>query len=449
MKRIFYCLIIAAIMVACADNDDFSTASGLRLTLPADTVELDTVFSRTASSTYTFWVHNENSSGIRLTNVKLAKGNQTGFRVNVDGSYLDNSNGSQVSDLEIRSKDSLLVFVELTASETRQTEPQLVEDNLVFTMESGAQQKINLRAWAWDALRWDNLTVTEDTVIEAASPIIVTGTIMVAEGVTLTLRNTALYFHDQAGIDVAGTLQTEHCLMRGDRLDRMFSNLPYDRVSGQWGGVHFLETSVGNVLTDTEIRNATESVIVDSAAIDVERPRLVMERCIVHNAEGAGVETVNAYIVLRDCQLTNTLGDCLAVYGGMTEVTGCTIAQFYPFSADRGVALLIANCWNGHAQPLLRMECRNSILTGYKDDVITGMIDADTTTVFNYMFEKSLIRTPRVEGSDSVWYTQIIWESPNDSIEGKKQFKTIDEVNLYYDFHLDSLSTAKGLGCYR
>ena len=286
MKRIFYCLIIAAIMVACADNDDFSTASGLRLTLPADTVELDTVFSRTASSTYTFWVHNDNSSGIRLTNVKLAKGNQTGFRVNVDGSYLDNSNGSQVSDLEIRSKDSLLVFVELTASETRQTEPQLVEDNLVFTMESGAQQKINLRAWAWDALRWDNLTVTEDTVIEAASPIIVTGTIMVAEGVTLTLRNTALYFHDQAGIDVAGTLQTEHCLMRGDRLDRMFSNLPYDRVSGQWGGVHFLETSVGNVLTDTEIRNATESVIVDSAAIDVERPRLVMERCIVHNAEG-------------------------------------------------------------------------------------------------------------------------------------------------------------------
>ena len=194
MKRIFYCLIIAAIMVACADNDDFSTASGLRLTLPADTVELDTVFSRTASSTYTFWVHNDNSSGIRLTNVKLAKGNQTGFRVNVDGSYLDNSNGSQVSDLEIRSKDSLLVFVELTASETRQTEPRLVEDNLVFTMESGAQQKINLRAWAWDALRWDNLTVTEDTVIEAASPIIVTGTIMVAEGVTLTLRNTALYF---------------------------------------------------------------------------------------------------------------------------------------------------------------------------------------------------------------------------------------------------------------
>ena len=72
----------------------------------------------------------------------------------------------------------------------------------------------------------------------------------------------------------------------------------------------------------------------------------------------------------------------------------------------------------------------------------------DSTTVFNYRFANSLLRTPRVETSDSIYFSDIRWESPKDSIQGKKHFRTIDEDNLYYDFHLDSLSTALGLGCY-
>ena len=147
MKRIFYFLIIVVLMMACADDDNFSTASGLRLTFTKDTVKMDTVFARTPSSTYTFWVHNPNDEGIRLSSIRLNRRNQTGFRVNVDGSYLDNALGSQVNDLEIRRKDSILVFVELTSTETSQLEPKLIEDDLVFTLESGVEQRVNLRAW--------------------------------------------------------------------------------------------------------------------------------------------------------------------------------------------------------------------------------------------------------------------------------------------------------------
>ena len=114
MKRIFYLLILVSAFVACADDDDFSTSSALRIDFPADTIKLDTVFSRTASSTYTFWVHNRNNKGVRMQSVRLKRGNQTGFRVNVDGSYLDNNNGSQTNDIEIRKNDSVLVFVEIT-----------------------------------------------------------------------------------------------------------------------------------------------------------------------------------------------------------------------------------------------------------------------------------------------------------------------------------------------
>ena len=187
MKRIFLFLLILSALVACDDDDNFSSSSALRLTFETDTLQMDTVFSRSASSTYSFWVYNNNNDGLRLSSVRLAKGNQTGLRVNVDGSYLDNSNGSQVSNLEIRRKDSLLVFVELTPADTHQLEPRILEDDLVFTLESGTVQKVNLRAWAWDAERWNNLTLQSDTVITSERPIIVYGQLTIPQNVTLPI----------------------------------------------------------------------------------------------------------------------------------------------------------------------------------------------------------------------------------------------------------------------
>lgn len=442
MKRIFYFFLILSALVACEDDDSFSSAGGLMLTFENDTLKMDTVFSKSSSSTYCFWVHNYNNKGLKLSSVRLSKGNQTGFRVNVDGSYLDNSNGSIVNDLEIRRKDSILVFVELTPSDARQLEPRLVEDDLVFSLESGTVQKVNLRAWAWDAERWDHLILQCDTTITSVRPIIVYGPLTIASGVTLTLKNTTLYFHDQAGIDVYGTLVTDSCLFRGDRLDRMFSYLPYDRVSGQWSGIHFHETSTKNSLIDTEIRNSGDyAILCDSADYNANELRLDMLRCVVHNGEGMGIACRNANIRLQQCQITNMGGDCLAIDGGQAQIHRCTLAQFYPFDGNRGAALFFTN-----TLPLHQLFCDSSIITGYAEDVLMG-IPIDSTQ-FEYQFMHTLIRTPRVETADSVRFSNIIWESSKDSIQGTRHFRLIDEDNLIYDFHLDSLSTAKGLGCY-
>lgn len=448
MKRIFYFFTILLALVACEDDDSFSTSTGLRLTFSVDTLQMDTVFSRTPSSTYTFWVHNTNDDGIRLSTVKLRRGNQSGFRVNVDGVYLDNSNGSQTSDVEIRRNDSILVFVELTAAETRQTAPQLVEDDLLFLLESGTEQKVCLRAWAWDARKVYDPVFANDSVIESDIPLVIYGDMVVNEGVMLTLRNSTLYFHDGSGLDVFGTLKTENCLMRGDRLDHMFDYLPYDRVSGQWNGVHLYGTSTDNRLVDTEIRNANYGILLDSAALDTSRYRLQMERCVIHNCVQAGLEAVNAYIRLDYCQLTNMGGNCLSINGGMATVNHCTLAQFYPFSANRGAALRFANYWGAYDIPLLQLSCVGSILTGYEDDVVMGEARQEGDAAFAYDFADCLLRTPKVETDDSVHFADIIWETPKDSIQGKKHFVMIDEDNLVYDFHLDSLSTAQGKGCY-
>lgn len=446
MKRTFFFLAMLLTLAACNDNDSFTTNPTARLTFTVDTVKMDTVFTTVGSSTYTCWVYNHSADGIRLKSVRLRAGNQTGFRVNVDGSYLDNSLGSVVNDLEVRKGDSLRIFVELTAPENGQKEAQLVEDDVVFALESGTQQVLHLQAHAWDALPMRNVRVSRDSVIMSEKPIVVYDSLRVDSGVTLTIRSTTLYFHDKAGIDVKGRLVTSDVLMRGDRLDHMFDYLPYDGVSGQWGGLRFHSSSTGNELSNTEIRNAMDAITIDSAAINPELPRLYMEHCVVHNSKGFGLLAFGSFVGLEYCQLTNALGDCVAIYGGVAIMDHCTLAQFYPFSASRGAALRFTNFMNDSDCALELLKLTNSIVTGYADDVVMGEV-RDTTVTYNYYFENDVLRTPIVE--DTTRFVSITWEEPEDTTTGgKKHFVLIDEKNLRYDFHLDSLSTAKGKGCY-
>jgi hypothetical protein len=137
----------------------------------------------------------------------------------------------------------------------------------------------------------------------------------------------------------------------------------------------------------------------------------------------------------------------LAVYGGKADIKPCTIAQFYPFSAPRGAAVYFTNYVGDYDYPLYGLLCDSSIMTGYEDEVWTGAL-RDTAVAFEYYFTNTLIRA--AEDSDSTRFRNIIWESAKDTVlQGIEHFPGIDVDNYYYDFHLDSLSRAWGLGCYR
>lgn len=417
-------------MTACTDNDSFTVSTGARLSFSEDTIRFDTLFSTVPSATQTFWVRNESSDGIRILTARLERNNQSGYRVNVDGTYLDPVG----SGFEVRKGDSILVFVEVTTRENRSEEPQLVEDNLIFTLESGVEQRVNLRTYSWDAQKLTDLVIRQDTVIESRVPIIVYGQgIRVEQGATLTLRNTEFYFHDGAGIDALGNVMAEKCLFRGDRLDRMFSYLPYDRVSGQWQGINLSSSDGYNLFTDCEIRNAVDAVVCDSTT-------LYLYNTVVHNSSGEGLSARHSTVVVDYCQFSNTFGDCLGLFGCEASIQHSTLAQFYPFSANRGFALHFVN-----TELPMALVCTNTLVTGYADDVVLGEV-ADTTVVFDYRFADCLLRTPKVE--DEERFERIIWETPKDSVQGKQHFRTVDEDNLYYDFALDSISPAfqNGIG---
>ena len=97
--------------------------------------------------------------------MRLANGNQTGFRVNVDGEYLSPTAGYQVQGVEVRKKDSIRVFVELTSPRNGADGPQLLEDDLIFTLESGVEQRVNLNAYTWDAELLRDVVVRGDSTI--------------------------------------------------------------------------------------------------------------------------------------------------------------------------------------------------------------------------------------------------------------------------------------------
>lgn len=448
MKRLFFYIILAVSVAfaSCEDNDSFGVSPSNIFTFSEDTINMDTVFSTVPTPTYSFWLYNNSGDGIRINQARLQRGNQTGFRVNVDGFYLDNSMGSLVNNIEVRDGDSIRVFVELTSATNGQDVPVLLEDDLLFLLESGVEQKVNLRAFSWDAQLMDSLVVKSDMIIESSKPIVIRKGIVVDSQATLTVNHpTTLYFGADAGIDVFGRLlvnqNTEgEVVMRGDRTDRMFPYLPYDRVSGQWKGIRIHSSSFENEIRNADIHSGYYGIICDSVGYDQNRMRLSLENVTIHNCKGPGVQAFNSNISIVNCQISNTLGDCLSVYGGNAFMVYTTLAQFYPFSADRGVALRFANYDGEYNYPLHLFECYNSLVTGYADDVIMGETN-DSTVTFNYHFQNSLLRTPVVE--DSVRFVNVIWETAEDSVQGKMHFINIDEDNLVYDFHLDSLSTAR------
>lgn len=435
MKRLFYILLsVSTILSSCSDDDSFSTSRGDLLSFACDTLSLDTVFSTVPTRTYGFWAYNRSSDGLRVSQVRLEHGNQTGFRVNVDGIYLDNSTGSQAQDIEVRKGDSIRVFVELTSQINGSDVPQLIEDNLSFRLQSGVEQKVNLRAWSWDAVLYDSLRVSKSTTIASSKPVVVRGGIRVDSAATLSILSpTVLYFESTAGIDVYGTLEIsgqpgQDVVLRGDRLDNMFDYLPYDRVSGQWRGIHFFGSSSGNSLRYLDLHSAMDAILCDSVDI-CDTPNLSLANVTIHNCKGYGFAAFHSNISMANTLISNTLADCLYLYRSQANVTFSTFAQFYPFDANRGLAVQLSDS---------KASFTNCLVTGYDEDVFL-------TDSLDFSFDHSIVRTI-IEDSvvAAEKFPMSVLETPKDSLNGEMHFKLLDIDNLVYDFHLDSLSTAIG-----
>ena len=441
-------LLLAFLLISCDDYDSWTTAPTAQLTLSADTVAFDTIITQQGSATKTLIVHNDNDKGLRISRVELVQGAASHFRINVDGQYLAAGVGE---DFEVRRKDSIYVRIEVSLPDADSDAIRDFEDQLLFTLESGVQQKVVLTASGMDVIVLRGETITSDRILDAQRPYVIYDSLVVAPGVTLTLpQGCTLMFHDQTSLLVHGTLKANGTLaqpvtLRGDRTDRMFPYLPYDNTPNRWGGVHFFADSKNNELTQCDIHSGDYGIICDSTALTEDSdPLLLMEDCIVHNIGGSGLVFTHCRTQVTGTQISNTLGRCVDIEGGAHVFVHCTIAQFYPLSASRDDALYMADMEGEDIyRPLLWCYFVNCVITGYADDVVMGNLAENTFDDVDFLFQNSLLRTVV---SDDSRFVDIRYDLP-DSLEvtGKDHFVLFDTDNFLYDFAPDSLSAIRGL----
>lgn len=429
-------------LMACMADDDYTVEKGKILSFSTDSIKFDTIISGQPTNTYTFQVYNKNKKAIRIPQVYIENGASSYFRVNVDGTILE---GGIASDFEIAAKDSLRVFLFVNTAETNEDEPVAVEDKLVFVLESGVHQEVVLSAYSQDVIQLKSKRIDVDTTLDGKKPFQIYDSLVVEKGATLTINSgVRLYFHPASNLIVHGTLKVHGTLdapvvMRGDRLGNMFSDQPYDRIPGQWGGVIFTKDSYDNYLNYCDIHSGSFGILCDSS--DVSRRKLDIENSIIHNVNGHGLYSKMSQIFLGNTQVTNAGGNCITLIGGHSAFIHCTIGNFYVFTGGRGVALDFSNEEGDTRLPLYNAEFINCLITGYSTDEIMGrQSERYTEDAFNYKFINCLLNTPVSEDQNII---NCVWDEDAEETSREKNFlPEFDLDKLIFTFSLNPLSQA-------
>ena len=128
-------------------KDKILTSSSVRLTFSQDSILFDTVFTKIGSTTKLFTVHNPNNGVVNISSIRLARGTNSFYKLNVDGVP-----GKSFSNIQIAAKDSLYIFVEVTIdpNASPSNSPFIYRDSILFDL-NGNEQHMDLIAFGQNA----------------------------------------------------------------------------------------------------------------------------------------------------------------------------------------------------------------------------------------------------------------------------------------------------------
>ncbi len=423
---------------SCSDEEAFTSDRNSTLSFSTDTVSFDTLFVEVTSATERFCVYNRNSKGLRIAHARLETGGASGFMMNVDG-----QNGATIKDIQVYSKDSAFVFVKVNMPTQPSMRPTKVEDAIIFTLESGVEQKVQLVAYGQNANVWKAkvLNNTEEVTEANDLPYLIYDSLVVAENTVWHIKEgNQFYFHNGASLIVHGTLIVDGTLenpvvFRGDRTDKMFPYLPYDRLENQWGGIRLSPSCQGLTLNYADIHSGNFGVVCDGM-----KGKALIQNTIIHNVAGYGLYLKDTKALVANTQVSNSRYDCVSIYGGTADFYHCTLAQFYPWKAERGHALYVSNYIDDEEHLVESANFYNCLITGYADDEVYGNHGEKP---FPLMFDHCVLLT---DVSDETYFHDCIGESEDSATYKSSNFRIFDTHSFLYDFRLDSLSVARGKG---
>ncbi len=425
MKYLYGLALLAAMLLWSSCRNDFdSTPSSGNLSFSKDTIYLDTIFNNIGSSTYSLKVYNRSNNDINIPTVRLGQGENSNYRLNVDGLP-----GKTFENIQVLAKDSIFIFIETTVDIAGQTDNTqfIYTDQILF--DSGAnQQKVELVTLIQDAVFlfpadlgngvFETLNLgTQEEPNEISGffldddelnftnekPYVIYGYAAVPPGKTLTVQPGArVHFHESSGILVANTgsikangapsndaeLMENEIIFEGDRLEPSFANVP-----GQWGTIWLTGGSTNNEFSYTTIKNGIVGILMDSN--DGDRT-LTLNNVQIYNSSNVGLLARTGNVYGENVVITNSGQSSLScTLGGTYTFNHSTFANYWTNSFRSFPTVVLSNSLQVSdteiaVSDLIQANFNNCIIYGSEQREI-ALLDEESVE-FNFRFTNSLIR---------------------------------------------------------
>ncbi len=474
MPRYAYLLPLAVLFVlwgSCRKDLEYAPSAG-NLEFSKDTVFLDTIFTNIGSSTYTLKVYNRTRDDIEVPSIRLAKGPNSDYRLNVDGVA-----GKEFRNIPIFAEDSLFILIETTHDITTSAQNSfLYTDALQFDSGDDLQQ-VQLVTLVRDAIFLYPRTLADgeketipididhegneirvegfyldDSQLDFTNekPYVIYGYAAVPQDKTLSIQpGSRVHFHKDSGIFVSenaslkinGALSSDEDLMEnevifeGDRLEPEFDDIP-----GQWGTIWLSDGSVDNVIEHLTLKNATIGLFVEGHN---GSPTLTLKNSQLYNSASINLWGKTTSIIGENCVLGNS--GHISLYlnnGGDYIFTHSTIANYWQNGFRSGSAVELDNYAIGQsgevAADLERAQFLNCIIDGNTN--IELALRSNGSNTFDYYFSHCLIKfkdsngnfseNPLYDFQDSSHFEQPILNEDTDFWNAKKNDFRIGEASF-------------------
>ena len=455
MLRYLFFLGIALLSLLACDKDPFeSSPSTGELFFSKDTVFLDTIFTNISSSTSAFKVYNRSGNNISIPSIRLGRGQNSFYRLNVNG-----ESGKAFENVSVLSKDSIYVFIEATIDFSQVTNP-IYTDSIIFD-QGVNQQDVKLVTLVQDAYflypKKDEQGIKEKIVLgenedgEEISvdgfyldgnqvwgndkPYVIYGYAGVSQGNNLVIEKGArIYFHANSGLlveknaslKIKGTLD-EQVLMTGDRLESFYKD-----IAGQWGTIWLRAGSKNHEIDHTLIKNNAIGILMDSVGGNLE-PTLRINNTEIYNTTNFGLLGRSAHISGSNLVIGNNGQSSLAcTLGGTYNFIHSTFANYWSGSIREYPTVLVNNYQLVEggilSNDLVAANFSNCIIEGNRN--IEFLLDKSDEASFSFNFRNNLLRFDDVNGfyaNDPLYDFDNINLYQSNIFNGEADFKDINE----------------------
>jgi hypothetical protein len=399
--------------VSCKKNNLLSKKN---LEFSVDTLVFDTVFTTIGSTTKQFKIYNKESKTVRIDQIELMGGQNSPFRMNVDGNI-----GTSLSNIRIESKDSLFVFVEVTLDINSQTLPMIVEDSIRFRT-NGKDQYVKLAVWGQDMyFHYSNFQAEifdfnegiwpndKPHVIYGAAIVDSAKTLTIQAGTQVHLHKNSVFYVYKSTLNIVGIPGNE-VVFQGDRLEQ-----DYQEVAGQYYGIYFRE-ALPSTIDYAIIKNGTSGVHLYSEDASNTGYTLTMTNSIIQNQARYGVFIYSgAKVKAENCIISkNGTHALLVLEGGDFNFNHCDLLGY---GSSQNPAVGISNYFTNYQTATTNVGSINEgvlyncVLSGN----LSTELAIDTIQLsgvnLNFDFKNCLIKSEIVQ--TDAFYQSILWnENP-------------------------------------